>query len=232
MTRVVMTMACALALGAIGCGGDGGGSDGGTGGGMDGGGNDAFVGGHQDAGPGVDGGCIPVFELCGDHMDQNCDGHDESCGDNDGDHFDACRPTDVDLTMCDCDDTRADTYPARGSVPGARELCDSYDNDCDGRIDESSACCSGCAGIEPTRADACTADGQCDCLGESGTGPCASGSTCCNTGCADTMNDIANCGACHAACDASSDRCVAGSCLCGTGNPCDGTQVCTGGVCG
>ena len=34
----------------------------------------------------------------------------------------------------DCDDTRADVYP------GASEVCDAVDNDCDGEVDEGGAC--------------------------------------------------------------------------------------------
>jgi hypothetical protein len=230
--RAAMLAGVLVALASsAGCGGGAGGDhDSGPGGG----GMDAFVVGRPDVGAGIDGGCTPIFEICGDHIDQNCDGHDESCGDNDGDHFEACRPTDVDLTMCDCDDTRADTHPGRGTVPGAPELCDDYDNDCDGRIDESAMCCTGCTsmGIDPTRADNCTVDGQCDCLGEPGVGACAAGETCCDTGCVDTTSDFDNCGACHAQCDHSADRCTGSSCLCGTGSPCDGTQVCTSGACG
>jgi hypothetical protein len=235
VTRVALALGCALSVGALGCGGSGSDVDSGhVGPGMDGGSEvDAFHGGPQDVGPGLDGGCVPIFEICGDHVDQNCDGHDESCGDNDNDHFDACRPTDVDLTMCDCDDTRADTHPARGTVPGARELCDDYDNDCDGRIDESAQCCAGCAslGTELGRADACTAAGECDCLGEPGVGACPSGQTCCSDGCVDTTSDIHNCGACHSSCDASSDRCTASMCMCGTSGPCDGAQTCPAGTC-
>jgi len=86
--------------------------------------------------------CVPTdqpFEICGDHIDQNCDMHDEPCGDNDMDQWQACRPpAPVDFTMCDCDDTDPGTYPARGNIPGGQELCDHKDNDCDGVIDASS----------------------------------------------------------------------------------------------
>ena len=146
---VVASLGCALALMMMGCGGGptGSGHDSGSGPGMDsampgtdvGVGVDAFVGGRRDVGAGLDGGCIPSFEICGDRIDQNCDGHDESCGDNDHDGFDACRPPTPDFTMCDCDDTDANTYPARTGLTGGQELCDHKDNDCDGTIDESAA---------------------------------------------------------------------------------------------
>ncbi|MCA9544847.1 MAG: putative metal-binding motif-containing protein, partial [Myxococcales bacterium] len=64
-------------------------------------------------------------EVCGDGIDQNCNGRDLSCDvtDNDGDGF---TPLDG-----DCDDDDATVYP------GASELCDGQDNDCDGRTDEA-----------------------------------------------------------------------------------------------
>ncbi len=234
LQRVLLTTGLALACGAAGCGGGGTGNDAGTGGGMDSGsgGNDTGVVGRPDVGPGIDGGCVPSVELCGDHIDENCDGMEDPCGDNDGDHFDACRPTDTDLTMCDCNDRDRNTYPPRLSVPGGHETCDGLDNDCDTRIDESSDCCAGCAGIEASRADACTTDGMCDCLGEPGVGACPAGQTCCTAGCIDTTSDANNCGACRATCGFSADRCTASSCMCGTGSPCSGSQNCTGGSCG
>jgi hypothetical protein len=81
-------------------------------------------------------------EVC-DGVDQNCDGNiDEGLesvwyADADGDGFGD--PSNV-LTACtqvsgylsdssDCDDTRADIFP------GALEVCDGVDNDCDGEVD-------------------------------------------------------------------------------------------------
>jgi hypothetical protein len=40
------------------------------------------------------------------------------------------QPTGFVADSTDCNDLRADTYP------GAEEVCDGYDNDCDGAFDE------------------------------------------------------------------------------------------------
>ncbi|MBN2493133.1 MAG: metallophosphoesterase [Deltaproteobacteria bacterium] len=66
-------------------------------------------------------------EICGDEIDQDCDGQDLACpcADEDGDGFGA--------QPCgnDCDDGDADSHP------GAVEVCaDGKDQDCDGQTDE------------------------------------------------------------------------------------------------
>ncbi len=157
-----LTFAFVLALSIPGCGGSGSGSDGGgntTH--MDGGGSTT----HGDGGgstPGHDGGgstgpdaCVPSFEICGDGIDENCDGMEDSCGNTDGDFFDACRPGQA-PPACDCNDRDPDIYP------GAPETCDGMDDDCDGAIDEIASCCAACTGMAE-RADTCTPTGQCVC---------------------------------------------------------------------
>ncbi|MBF0104617.1 MAG: putative metal-binding motif-containing protein [Deltaproteobacteria bacterium] len=72
--------------------------------------------------------CVPQTEICGDGLDQDCNGSDLACnGDVDGDG-DGYRPLDG-----DCDDADAHVYPH------AREYCDGVDNNCDHVIDEYSA---------------------------------------------------------------------------------------------
>ena len=81
-------------------------------------------------------------ERCND-IDDNCDGHvDEGCttyyrdadGDGYGDLGDAVTaitpPNGYVATGGDCDDTDASIYP------GASEVCDGVDDDCDGNVDE------------------------------------------------------------------------------------------------
>ena len=176
----------------------------------------------------------PAYEICGDGIDQNCDRRDASCGDEDRDGVQACRPGEDPLGgTCDCDDSRNDVRPRVGAIGGAIEACDGIDNDCNGRIDGGAACCEGCAslGEDRDRADVCTEDGTCDCSSDPGMGPCAEGMTCCTVGCVDVQTDVMNCGFCNAVCTVSADSCVAGNCACGETGPCELDNVCSGGMC-
>ncbi len=88
-------------------------------------------------------------EVC-DGLDNNCDGSTDDASatdastwytDADGDGFGdmatastACnQPSGAVADATDCDDTAATAYP------GANELCDGVDNDCDGTVDEDDA---------------------------------------------------------------------------------------------
>jgi hypothetical protein len=176
---------------------------------------------------------VPTIEICGDRRDQDCNGRDTSCGDSDMDMVEACREGD-DLTMCDCDDSRMDVRPRVGALPGAPEICDMRDNDCNGRVDESAECCAGCEslGAARDRADSCNEAGACVCSTEgAGDAPCPEGQSCCTGGCTNLATDIMNCGFCGAACTNQSDNCSARECRCGSGPPCDLDTMCSGGSC-
>lgn len=223
----VSTCAVASAIFVAGCGDDGGG------------GTDTGVAGDTstpmdstvvlpdgrvvDTGVAVDG-CVPSFEICGDGMDQNCDGREDSCGNTDMDSFEACRPGQS-PPACDCNDREASVYP------GAPETCNGVDDDCDGRVDEIASCCPACEGMAE-RADTCTTAGACVCAAEgAGDAPCAAGQACCASGCADLQTDFDNCGLCQAQCTDQADNCSAGLCQCGTGPTCEFINMCVSGAC-
>jgi hypothetical protein len=74
--------------------------------------NDADASVHPDA-----------VEVCGDGIDQDCNGRDAVCGDNDGDGYTP--------ETGDCNDNNVRIYP------GAQDdECDGIDNNCNGLIDE------------------------------------------------------------------------------------------------
>ncbi len=64
-----------------------------------------------------------------DESEENMDDPCEGCVDNDGDGYYAIDPENC-PNGNDCDDNNKDVYP------GAPELCDELDNDCDGEVDE------------------------------------------------------------------------------------------------
>jgi hypothetical protein len=89
----------------------------------------------------------------------------------------------------DCDDSNDTAYP------GATELCDGRDNNCDNQNDNGASC----PGLQACTKGACScpADKQCGDL------------------CVDMQTDKAHCGSCSNACPSGAD-CVAGQCKCAT----------------
>ena len=104
-------------------------------------------------------------EICGDGVDNDCNGWDLlvdmdldgdwglACGGNDCDDFDPMVSTLIDAdgdgsNACDdCDDADA------GNFPGNVEVCDGFDNDCDGNADDMDD-------LDGDGVDAC--NGDCD----------------------------------------------------------------------
>ncbi len=70
-------------------------------------------------------------DTCGDQIDNDCDGHIDEGSDGDHDGFSWCGQTLGGKVMSDCDDSLAAVNP------GAPEICDGRDSDCDGVTDET-----------------------------------------------------------------------------------------------
>jgi hypothetical protein len=151
-----------------------------------------------------------VPEAC-NGFDDDCDGvvpADET--DPDLDKFMACSPCPPPLasgvSACgDCGPNDPNTHP------GASELCDGVDNNCDGQVDEAP--------------NPCTALGKTCCAAQGGA-------------CQNLMNDDQYCGACNVSCltSVSGNKCSGGNCICkNDGVPCDPGTWCnpanSGGTC-
>ncbi|RLB52499.1 MAG: hypothetical protein DRJ42_14735 [Deltaproteobacteria bacterium] len=154
--------------------------------------------------------CDDLDPITGGGAPEACDGRDNDCdgdidegamdiqwyfdGDGDG-HGSPSDPTHPVIRGCmapagyvgsggDCDDSNA------ARRPGATEMCNAEDDDCDGAIDEGGVC-----GCTPGLAD-CDGDAVCE---------------------VNVAIDMANCGACGAVCTAGTNGrravCLSGSCL-------------------
>ena len=134
-------------------------------------------------------------EVCGDGIDQDCNGSDLLCTDNDGDGF----PEDI-----DCDDNNASRYP------GAPEICDGIDNDCNGLVDQADVPLSMLCSPLPNAVTDCEGINGCvivDC--DYGWGDCDGDPA---NGCETSLHTIANCGECGNHCP-DGHKCEQGNCV-------------------
>jgi len=128
-----------------------------------------------------------AIEICGDNIDQDCNGSDLACSaacvDSDFDGFDTCDPSnplDTDGQPADCNDNNLNINP------GEVDVCDNIDNNCSGSVDESCdldndnyCSCSQVFAFGPTPLNTCTQTDRtnagtlmntCDCNDSSGSG--------------------------------------------------------------
>ncbi|HVR61250.1 MAG TPA: MopE-related protein, partial [Polyangia bacterium] len=184
-----------------------------------------------------------AVEICGDGIDQNCDGQDLGVADcdADGDRFT--------INQGDCDDNNA------AINPGAVERCDGIDNNCNGQVDEGFGIGVDCtAGVGACRVAATTicnaAFNGVVCGGNPGLPKpevCDGIDNDCNGKVDDVTatagGDVGNCGGCNIRCTAPANSvaaCVKGGCTtaCSPGwvdtdhNPDNGCecQITNGGV--
>lgn len=79
-------------------------------------------------------------EVCGDMLDNDCNGQGDdpflcaACVDADGDGYGAVAANACTFPQADCDDARSNVSP------GAAEVCDGQDNDCDAQVDDGLSC--------------------------------------------------------------------------------------------
>ncbi len=160
----------------------------------------------------------PQAELC-NGLDDDCDGvvpgtllppptpglptNDEA--DHDGDKYLACTGCDPlklkpGLIGCnDCDDTRPSSHP------GAKDLCNNLDDDC----------------------NPATLDGADECPATANPNCCSSQGTCRNLG-----TDVNNCTMCGMVCDPlKANACGGAGCMCGGSGACGTSSYCTAGAC-
>jgi hypothetical protein len=190
---------------------------------------------------------VPATDVCGDGLDNDCNGKTDEPGsagcvnyyvDNDGDGFGsaldsacACTATTGWIAQAgDCSDTSAAIHP------GAIEICDGVDNDCDGKTDVG-LCDDGNA----CTLDQCIVDTPSGCTHTAMDGSvCDDGDFCTVSICAGAACTVTGATSCEDGNSCTSDMCVAGSgCVnlaldgnpCDDGNPCTLPDVCAGTTC-
>ncbi len=138
-----------------------------------------------------------VMEAC-DEADNDCDGEVDEGLDNDGDGVPGAHPGCLaQFGAVDCDDDDPSLFP------GAPEVCDSLDNNCDGQIDENldfdgdgfSSCQGDCASLDasvfPGATEACDGiDNNCDGTIDEGFDNDGDGQSPCDGDCNDLLDTV------------------------------------------
>ncbi len=168
-------------------------------------------------------------EVCGNGVDEDCDGTDNACPtnctDDDRDGYGiAGHNTDCPSQGVDCDDTD-DTIN-----PDAQETCNGIDDNCDGNVDECPQDGASCSGTGPDATckvaiggtcqtdDDCADPARCDSTvsqcrlpeGEACTADneCLKGYVCDSGKCSGDFCAITDCASSLGYCDANAERCV------------------------
>jgi hypothetical protein len=96
----------------------------------------------------VDEGLDEAPENVCDFRDDNCNGKKDETFDEDGDGVTSCGDATYRTGHYDCEPTVTEAHPAWEGKPAPDEICDGYDNDCDGNTDNPPAGKSLCASNE------------------------------------------------------------------------------------
>lgn len=187
-------------------------------------------------------------EICGNEIDENCDGADEvclvNCTDLDGDGYGpAGQNSDCPLQGDDCDDSDASRNP------GAQEVCNGVDDNCDGQVDECEQTGAECSGTSASDAcvvqigASCSTNAECESparcdsqvwecrlpVGESCTitDDCLAGYVCNGGVCSGEFCDLNTCSGDFGYCSSEAERCVECNPDAAGDGGCPGTQTCS-----
>lgn len=162
-------------------------------------------------------------DYCGDGINNDCDQDTDEGSDVDADGYNWCPLRLGQKAQKDCDDERKEVFP------GAPELCDGLDNDCDNAIDDA-----------PPGSSLCSADEKCElgrcvkltCLSGDPRFACGAGTLCSPRGTCEPLP--VGCGPSMVTC-AAGEECRAGMCQAraklANGSPCAIDNDCRSNMC-